>query len=104
MSSSQSNQTLRDDITPPQTFVDAPLTPLLTDKSCAQVHRVIPLFAALQAERQKSQETWREFHLEPEVYYEIERQSRHDVSLSGYVKDKIQCVRPVLGRDNKKQR
>jgi hypothetical protein len=99
MSSLQLYQTSRYQTTPPSSFVDAPLTPPPTNKSYVQAHRVIALFATIQAGGQIRQEPWREFRLGPGEYDEIERQLRQDEPLWGYVKDKIRCVGTVHGRD-----
>ena|SRR2546423_338121 len=61
-------------ITPPSSFVDAPLTPPPTDeKAFTQAPRVIALFKDIQAGRHIKQHPWTEFQLAQEEYDEIER-------------------------------
>ena len=70
-------------ITPPSSFVDAPLTPPPTDeKAFTQAPRVIVLFKDIQAGRHIKQHPWTEFQLAREEYDEIERRLRRDESLS----------------------
>ena len=72
-------------ITPPSSFVDAPLTPPPTDeKAFTQAPRVIALFKDIQAGRHIKQHPWTEFQLAREEYDEIERRLRRDESLLGY--------------------
>jgi hypothetical protein len=80
-------------ITPPSSFIDAPLTPPPTDeKAFTQAPRVIALFKDIQAGRHIKQHPWTEFQLARKEYEEIERRLRRDESLLGYVKDKIRRV------------
>jgi hypothetical protein len=80
-------------ITPPSSFVDAPLTPPPTDeKAFTQAPRVIALFKDIKARRHIKQHPWIEFQLARGEYDEIERQLSRDEFLFGYVKDKIRCV------------
>jgi hypothetical protein len=80
-------------ITPPSSFVDAPLTPPPTnEKAFTQAPRVIALFKDIQAGRDINQHPWTEFQLAQEEYDEVERRLEQDESLLGYVKDKIRCV------------
>ena len=93
MSTSQTPLNEHQHITPPSSFVDAPLTPPPTDeKAFTQAPRVIALFKDIQAGRHIKQHPWTEFQLAREEYDEIERRLRRDESLLGYVKDKIRCV------------
>jgi hypothetical protein len=91
---SMRNTPMRDaSITPPSSFVDAPLTPPPTDeKAFTQAPRLIALFKDIQAGRHIKQHPWTEFQLAREEYDEIERRLRRDESLLGYVKDKIRFV------------
>ncbi|KAF2105498.1 hypothetical protein BDV96DRAFT_509271 [Lophiotrema nucula] len=90
MSASQPSLNKTQHITPPSSFVRAPLTPPPTDeKAFTQAPRVIALFNDIQAGRHISGHPWTEFQLARGEYDEIERQIRRDGSLFGYVKDKI---------------
>jgi hypothetical protein len=93
MSTSQTPLNEHQHITPPSSFVDAPLTPPPTDeKAFTQAPRVIALFKDIQAGRHIKQHPWTEFQLARGEYDEIECRLRRDESLLGYVKDKIRCV------------
>jgi hypothetical protein len=93
MSTSQTPLKEHQHITPPLSFVEAPLTPPPTDeKAFTQAPRVIALFKDIQAGKHIKQHPWTEFQLAQEEYDEIERRLRRDESLLGYVKDKIRCV------------
>lgn len=77
-------------VTPPSSFIHAPLTPPPTDeKAFTQAPRIIALFKDLEAGRHAREQPWTEFQLAPGEYNEIERQLRRDESLFGFVKDKI---------------
>jgi hypothetical protein len=93
MSTSQPSLKEHQHITPPSSFVGAPLTPPPTDeKASAQAPRVIALFKDIQAGRHIKHHPWTEFQLAQGEYDEIERQLSQDKSLFGYVQDKIRCV------------
>ena len=80
-------------ITPPSSFVVAPLTPPPTDeKAFTQAPRVIALFKDIEAGRHIQQYPWTEFQLIQGEYDEIERRLERDEWLWGFVKDKIRCV------------
>ncbi|KAF2181492.1 hypothetical protein K469DRAFT_691976 [Zopfia rhizophila CBS 207.26] len=77
-------------VTPPSSFINPPLTPPPTDKKpFAQARRVIALFKDIQAGKNTKQDPWAEFQLVPGDYDEIERLLSHDKALSGFVKDKL---------------
>ncbi|KAF2176017.1 hypothetical protein K469DRAFT_743120 [Zopfia rhizophila CBS 207.26] len=77
-------------ITPPSSFVDAPLTPPPTDeKAFTKAPRVIALFKDIEAGRLIKQSPWTVFQLAQGEYDEIERRIGQDELLCGYVKDKI---------------
>ena len=80
-------------ITPPLSFVDTPLTlPPTNEKAFTHAPRIIALFEDIQAGRHIKQHTWAEFQLGRGEYDEIERRLRRDVSLFGYIKDKIRYI------------
>lgn len=90
MSTSQPSLKEHQHITPPLSFVGAPLTPPPTDeKAFAQAPRVIALFKDIQAGRYIKHHPWTEFQLTQGEYNKIERQLSRDKSLFGYVQDKI---------------
>jgi hypothetical protein len=61
-------------VTPPLSFVDAPLTPLLTnEKAFKQAHRLITLFRDIQTGKYVKEIPWIEFQLVRGEYDEIER-------------------------------
>lgn len=93
MSTSETTLKGHENITPPSSFVGAPLTPPPTDeKTCTQAPRILALFKDIQAGRHINQNPWTEFQLAPGEYDELERRLRRDEWLFGYVKDKIRCV------------
>jgi len=80
-------------ITPPSSFLGAPLTPPPTSKKAfTQASRIIALFKDIQAGRHVKQQPWTEFQLARGEYDEIERRLRQDESLFGFVKDKTRYV------------
>jgi hypothetical protein len=80
-------------ITPPSSFVSAPLTPPPTnEKAFTQAPRLIALFKDIEAGKYIKEHPWTEFQLSQGEYDDIERQLRRDEALFGYVKDKIRCV------------
>jgi hypothetical protein len=82
MSTSQTPLKEHQHITPPSSFVDAPLTPPPTDeKAFAQAPRVIALFKDIQAGRHIKQHPWTEFQLAQGEYDEVERRLKRDESL-----------------------
>ncbi|KAF2803432.1 uncharacterized protein BDZ99DRAFT_173209 [Mytilinidion resinicola] len=89
MSMLQTPLTQHQNITPPSSFAEPPLTPPPTDeKPFAQAHRVIALFKEIRAGRHIKRHPRTEFQLATGDYDEIEcRLERSE--LSGYVKDKI---------------
>ena len=95
MSMSQTPLKEHKHITPPSSFVDAPLTPPPTDKKAfTQAPRVIALFKDIQVGRHIKQHPWTEFRLAQGEYNEVERRLKRNESLSGYVRDKIRYVSP----------
>ena len=93
MSMSQTPLKEHQHITPPSSFVDAPLTPPPTDKKAfTQAPQVIALFKDIQVGRHIKQYPWTEFQLARGEYDEAERRLKQDESLLGYVKDKIRYV------------
>ena len=98
MSTSQNPLEDKQHITPPSSFISAPLTPPSTDeKAFTQAPRVIALFKLREAGKHFNQHPWTEFQLAPGEYDEIERQLRRDESLFGFVKDKVRCVACAQG-------
>ncbi|MCJ1386747.1 hypothetical protein MMC17_009873 [Xylographa soralifera] len=90
MSTLQTSLKEYQNITPPSSLIDTPLTPPSTDeKAFIQAHRVITLFKDIKAGRHVGQHSWTCFRLAPGEYDEIERQIRQDESLFGFAKDKI---------------
>jgi len=95
MSTSQALLKKHQHITPPSSFVDAPLTPPPSvEKAFTQALRVITLFKDIQAGRHVKQHPWTEFQLARGEYEELVCRLRRDESLFGYVEDKIRCVNP----------
>ena len=86
-------------ITPPSSFIHAPLTPPPTDaKLFIQAPRVIALFKDIEAGRHAGRQPWTEFQLAPGEYDEIERRLEREESLFGFVKDKIRFVCPWISK------
>ena len=101
MSGSQVNTTKDPHATPPSSFTDQPLTPLLTDKKLfAKAPRVIALFRQIQAGRNTKQGTLKEFKLIQGEYDWIKNALQQDEVLSGYVRDKIRLVEVRDCEDN----
>src|SRR5271155_44714 len=93
MSTSQTPLKEHQHITPPSSFVGAPLTPPPTDeKAFTQAPRVIALLRDIQAGRHTNQNPWISFQLAQGEYDETKRRLRQDESLFGFVKDKIRYV------------
>lgn len=84
---SHSPLVLSQNITPPSSLPDGPLTPPPTEVKPPQ--RVIAIFEAIQAGRHVKQGSPTKLRLTPGEYDEIERQLTRDEALSGFVKDKI---------------
>ncbi|ORX95175.1 hypothetical protein BCR34DRAFT_579473 [Clohesyomyces aquaticus] len=81
---------LKENITPPSSFISTPLTPPPThDKAFTQAPRIVALFKGIQAGRHVKQHPWTEFQLAKGEYDELEHRLRRDESLFGFVKDKI---------------
>jgi hypothetical protein len=90
MSTSQSSLKDHQNITPPPSFVNAPLTPPPTEeKTFTQAARVIALFKDIKAGKHVKRQPWTEFQLARGEYDEIEHQLSRDETLYGFVKDKI---------------
>jgi len=90
MSTSQPSLKEHRHITPPSSFVGAPLTPPPTnEKAFTQAPRVIALFKDIQAGKHIKHHPWTEFQLAQGEYDEIEHQLDRDKLLFGYVQDKI---------------
>lgn len=80
-------------ITPPSSFVVAPLTPPPTgEKAFTRAPRVIALFKDIESGRHVNEHSWTEFQLAKGEYDEIECQIKRDEPLLGFVRDKIRCV------------
>jgi hypothetical protein len=93
MSTSQTPPKEHQHITPPSSFVVAPLTPPPTDeKAFTQAPRVIALFKDIEAGKHIKQHPWTEFQLTQGEYDEIERRLKRDEWLWGFVKDKVRYV------------
>lgn len=90
MSISQVNIMLHQNVTPPSSFINQPLTPPLTDKRpFAGALRVISLFRKIQAGRDTKQGPWIEFQFAQGEYDELESTLQQDDVLWGFVKDMI---------------
>ena len=86
-------------ITPPSSFLGAPLTPPPTcKKAFPQASRVIALFKDIKAGRHVNQHPWTQFQLAQGEFDEIERRLKQDESLFGFVKDKTRYVVSVQDR------
>lgn len=93
MSKSQLLKKNDQQITPPQSFANSPLTPPSTDeKTSKQISQVIKLFKAREAGQNIEEHPWTEFQLTQGDYQEIECQIGQDKELLGYVRNKIRCV------------
>ena len=80
-------------ITPPSSFLGAPLTPPPTCKNAfTQASRIIALFKDIKAGRHAKQHPWTEFQLAEGEFDELERRLRQDESLFEFVKDKTRYV------------
>lgn len=90
MSSSRRRQESNQDITPPSSFADLPLTPPPTDeKPFAQAPRVIALFHEIQTRKHSDRGPWIEFQLAEGDYDKIAHLLSQDEELLGFVEDKI---------------
>ena len=79
MSTSQPSLKEHQHITPPSSFVGAPLTPPPTDeKAFTQAPQVIALFKDIQAGRHIKHHPWTEFQLAQGGYDKIEHQLSRD--------------------------
>jgi len=86
MSMSQADVTKHQDVTPPSSFTDQPLTPPLTDKKpYAGALHVIALFKQIQSGIDAEQDARTEFQLAEGEYDQIESILQQDDVLSGYV-------------------
>lgn len=93
MSGSNASIKGRQHITPPSSFVDAPLTPPPTDeKAFTQAPRIISLLKDIQAGRHIEVLPWTVFQLARGEYEDFQRRLHQDELLFGYAKDKIRCV------------
>ncbi|KAF1364395.1 hypothetical protein EJ07DRAFT_100106 [Lizonia empirigonia] len=78
------------DVTPPPSIIEPPLTPPSTDKKpAADANRVIALFRDLEGGRNTKEDNWIEFQLVKGEFDQIQSALQQDAELSGYVKDKI---------------
>jgi hypothetical protein len=82
-------------ITPPGSFLNAPLSPPLTEetKPFTQVRRVLDLFRNIKAGRSDTRIPWRTYQLGAHEELEaLERDLKKDSSLEAFVKNKIRCA------------
>ncbi|KAH8722734.1 hypothetical protein GQ44DRAFT_729367 [Phaeosphaeriaceae sp. PMI808] len=90
MSSSQIRQESNQNIPPPSSSADLPLTSPLTDeKPFAQAPRVIALFHEIETRKHGSRGPWNEFQLVEGEYDKIMRLLNQDEELLGFVKHKL---------------
>ena len=90
MSASQTPLKDNDYITPPESFIEPPLTPPPTDeKPYTQAARVIALFNEIKAGSYIRETPWLVFQLQRGEFDEIEHLLEQDQSLWGFVQDKI---------------
>ncbi|KAF2758767.1 hypothetical protein EJ05DRAFT_438545 [Pseudovirgaria hyperparasitica] len=90
MSTSHNRQELHEEITPPSSFVFAPLTPPSSGKKpFVQAGKIITLFKTIRAGKHIKQPPWSEFQLSPTERTEINRQLDQDEDLRGFVEYKI---------------
>jgi hypothetical protein len=77
-------------VTPPPSFTDHPLTPPSTAKKpFAEAHRVVALFKQIRAGTNAERDARTEFQLADGEYDQIESTLQQDDVLSGYVDEKI---------------
>lgn len=90
MSTTQGNATQFQQVTPPSSFINDPLTPPSTnEKHFPGALSVLALFRKIKAGRHADEPSWVRFQLVPGEYEEIERVLKADAQLGGFVEDKI---------------
>jgi hypothetical protein len=94
MSLSRNPQKPDQDITPPSSFAESPLTPPPSDekKPSTVVTRVIALFRQIRDGKHWRLGPWTEFQLAQGDYDKLTSQLREDEDLLGFVENKIRCV------------